>query len=182
MNGWEGIYQVSNTGKVKRLFRTVASRELKGKIRKDGYKEIILNAPTKKRVFRCVHRLVAEAFIPNPDDLPCINHKDENKTNNQVDNLEWCTHKYNSNYGTINKRLSEQKINNTYNMTPVKCIETGIIYPSIHEAERQTGILTAGIMACCKGIVYSSCKGYTKRHTAGGYHWEYVKENEVNRL
>ena len=62
----------------------MANRELKGKIRKDGYKEVTLNAPTKKREYRCVHRLVAEAFIPNPDNLPIINHKDENKLNNRI--------------------------------------------------------------------------------------------------
>lgn len=61
-------------------------------------------------------------------------------------------------------------------MTPVKCIETGIVYPTIHEAERQTGILAQGITACCKGTVYSTRNGITKRNTAGGFHWEYIKE------
>lgn len=152
---------------------------MKGKIRKDGYKEITLNSPTKKREFRCIHKLVAETFIPNPSDLPCVNHKDENKLNNNMDNLEWCTYKYNSNYGTINERLSKQKINNTYNMTPVKCVETGVIYPTLHEAERQTGINVQGIHLCCKGITYSTRNGYTHRHTAGGYHWKYIDSEVV---
>lgn len=153
---------------------------MKGKLRKDGYKEVILRTNIKKPVFRTIHRLVAEAFIPNPDNLSCVNHKDENKTNNHVSNLEWCTHKYNSNYGTINKRLSKQKINNTYNMTPVRCIETEIIYPTIHEASRQTGINVQNIFVCCKGFAYNKRNGYTKRRTAGGYHWEYI--NDLSKI
>ena len=175
MNGWEGIFQVSNTGKVRRFYKNGTINTLKGVKIQSGYKSVLLKTPEK---FKCefIHRLVAKAFLPNPDGLPQVNHKDENKTNNCVDNLEWCTHKYNSNYGTKNKRVSKSKTNNTYNMTPVRCIETGIIYPTIHEAERQTGILTSGITACCKGTVYSERNGFTKRHTAGGYHWEYIKE------
>lgn len=175
MNGWEGIFQVSNTGKVRRFYKNGTINTLKGVKKQSGYKSVLLKTPEK---FKCefIHRLVAKAFLPNPDGLPQVNHKDENKTNNCVDNLEWCTHKYNSNYGTKNKRVSKSKTNNTYNMTPVRCIETGIIYPTIHEAERQTGILTSGITACCKGTVYSERNGFTKRHTAGGYHWEYIKE------
>ena len=139
---------------------------------------MILRTPTKKPVFRTIHRLVAEAFIPNPDDLPIINHKDENKLNNVVSNLEWCTHKYNSNYGTINKRLSKKKINNTYNMTPIKCVETNIIYKSIHDASRQTGINVQNIAECCKGGSYCKRNGYVRRYTAGGYHWEYEESDE----
>lgn len=174
LNGWEGIYQVSNTGKIRRLFKN-KTRELKGVIKKGGYKSVLLKANGK---YKCelIHRLVAKAFIPNPNDLPQVNHKDENKLNNNIDNLEWCTAKYNSNYGTKNERLSKTKTNNTYNMKPIRCIETGMVYPTLHEAGRQTGINVQNISMCCKGIVYSERKGFTQRHTAGGYHWEYVNK------
>lgn len=107
MNGWEKTFQVSNTGKVRRIFKSKV-RELKGVTKRGGYKGVLLKTPEK---FKCelVHRLVAKAFIPNPENLPCINHKDENKTNNCVNNLEWCDHKYNDNYGTRNERVSATK-------------------------------------------------------------------------
>ena len=73
---------------------------------KTGYLRITLNKNGKYKTF-AVHRLVAEAFIPNPNNLPCVNHKDENQFNNDFRNLEWCTYKYNSNYGTIKQRLSK---------------------------------------------------------------------------
>lgn len=174
IDGWETIFQVSNTGKVRRLYKS-GPKELKGTMKTGGYKGVLLKTPEKFKA-EYVHRLVAEAFIDNPDNLSCVNHKDENKLNNCVDNLEWCTHKYNNSYGTRNKRVSKTKTNNTYNMKQIKCVETNIIYPTIHEAGRQTGINIQNISMCCRGAVYSKRNGYTKRHTAGGYHWEYVNE------
>lgn len=109
---------------------------------------------------RSIHRLVAEAFIPNPLNLPEVNHKNENKSDNFVDNLEWCTSKYNSNYGTKLLRCSKTR------GKPVKCIETKMIYHSAREAERQTGIDNTQIIGVCKNKY-----GYK---TAGGYTWVYV--------
>ena len=178
IKGYEGLYQVSNLGRVKRLPYTrinlltpqgvskIPEHIITSIINKSGYNTVMLYKNTaRKWIF--VHRLVAEAFIPNPDNLPYINHKDENKLNNKVDNLEWCTSKYNSNYGTRNKRISNTKRNNTYNTKPVICIETGIIYPSTREAERQTGIINTHISACCNK------KPHYK--TAGGFHWKYAE-------
>lgn len=122
LNGWKGIFQVSNTGKVRRLYKR-GPKELKGVIKRGGYKGVLLKA---NGIFECklIHRLVATAFIPNPENLPYVNHKDEDKTNNSIDNLEWCDAKYNNNYGTKGKRIRESKLNKTYNCYQVKCIET----------------------------------------------------------
>lgn len=110
--GYEGLYEVSSYGRVRSLDRYVKSsygayRLHKGKVlspgvRPDGYLVVSL----QEKMFR-VHRLVAGAFIPNPDGLPAVNHIDEDKTNNRVDNLEWCDSKYNNNYGTARIRARE---------------------------------------------------------------------------
>ena len=117
--GYEGLYEVSNTGRVRSVDRYVKTcygsyRLHKGKvlspgIRPDGYLVVSL----QYRMFR-VHRLVSEAFLPNPDNLPQVNHKDEDKSNNRVDNLEWCDSKYNNNYGTARIRAKETAIKNGY--------------------------------------------------------------------
>ena len=102
--GFNG-YQVSNFGRV-RSFKTY--KILKQATNNKGYKSLGLCKKGKMSTF-LVHRLVAEAFIPNPDKLPCINHKDENPSNNCVSNLEWCDQKYNTNYGTCINRIIETK-------------------------------------------------------------------------
>lgn len=111
--GYEGLYQVSNLGRVASLERITSKgvhvpyKLLSQSNDKDGYKKVGLYKDGKVEVGR-VHRLVATAFIPNPYNYPVINHKDENKQNNVVDNLEWCTVKYNANYGTAIQRRSDK--------------------------------------------------------------------------
>lgn len=107
IKGYEGIYQISNMGRVKSLSNGKYKKEKIRKYRKDkdGYLQLNLHKNNVMTTFK-VHRLVAEAFIPNPHNLPQVNHKDEDKTNNRVDNLEWCTVEYNNNYGTRNKRIA----------------------------------------------------------------------------
>lgn len=119
--GWESYYEVSNYGRVRSLDRIVYKGSRAGYVlkkgrylktfEKNGYLFLILTVEGKtKNVY--VHRLVAEAFLPNPNNLPCINHKDECKTNNLVSNLEWCDYFYNNTYGTKQERIRETKIKN----------------------------------------------------------------------
>ena len=172
-------YAVSNYGRVlsyaisypssKRVF-SKGPNLVKPRINKLGYYRVSIYSGNHVSKSYLVHRLVAMAFIPNPNNLPYINHKDENKLNNNVDNLEWCNSKYNNNYGTRNKRMSKTKTNNTYNIKSVQCIETGIIYTSTREAERQTGIDNSQISAVC-----NHKKNYK---TAGGYHWKYIERSD----
>ena len=112
IKNYENLYQISNYGKVKSKEKYAGhslrkEKILKQYIDKDGYIKVIL-CKNNKTHFLSVHRLIAEAFIPNPDNLPQINHKDENKKNNKLSNLEWCTCKYNINYGTRTKRAMEK--------------------------------------------------------------------------
>ena len=108
--GYEGKYQVSNTGEVKSLNYNGSGKTklLKQSTIKYGYKRVGLCKNNKQKYY-LVHRLVAITFIPNPNDLLVVNHKDENPSNNNVNNLEWCTQKYNVNYGTAIKRSSENR-------------------------------------------------------------------------
>lgn len=102
--------------------------------------------------------MVAEAFLPNPTNLPEVNHKDENSANNCLDNVEWCTSQYNDLYGNHRKNLSRQVIMYDLQMNYIDEFESGA------DAERQTG--ARGVLAVCSG----------KRHTAGGYIWRYKQE------
>ena len=117
IKGYEGLYEVSNTGRVRSLDRYDSNNHfLKGRIlklytRKGGYLFVQLHLNGKGKNY-LVHRLVAIAFIPNPDNLPEVNHLDEDKTNNRVENLEFCDRKYNINYGTRTDKVRNTAINN----------------------------------------------------------------------
>lgn len=117
IEGYEGLYQVSNLGRVKsldridRLGRRKPGVILSYILHNYGYLLVNLYKEGKRKLF-LVHRLVAHTFIPNPEGLPEINHKDEDKTNNLVDNLEYCDRKYNINYGTHTERMVQTRINN----------------------------------------------------------------------
>lgn len=103
--GYEGLYEVSNTGRVRRVSDLMVLKFSDSR----GYYGVHLRKDGKRKTFR-VHRLVAQAFILNPDGLPEVNHIDENKSNNSVDNLEWCDHKYNSLYGTRLERIRKTRL------------------------------------------------------------------------
>lgn len=167
--GYEGLYQISNFGRVKSLFDNNGKRRdhiLSGGNDADGYRLVLLYKDKKRRTKK-VHRLVAEAFIPNPNNYPQVNHKDENKSNNNVCNLEWCDCKYNINYGTRSDRSASKRrgiFNNAKISKPVMCVETGVVYPGAAEASRKLGVFATHITRAIK---------YTNR-TAGGYHWKRI--------
>ena len=120
----------------------------------NGYKLIGLRKPKHKKKNFYVHRLVAEAFIPNPQNYTYINHKDYDRGNNNVDNLEWCTQSYNNKYSGINHHHPNSKPVAKIALTDTRIIET---YKSIEEASRKNNISSTYISYCCKGI-YKSAK------------------------
>ena len=176
IKGFEGLYEVSNFGRVKSLPKITNNqygkeeRILKPGVT-NGYYFVCL-CKNGKNTLKLVHRLVAEAFLPNPDNLPCVNHKGENPSKNFVWQLEWCTQGYNINYGHRNNKVSDTLTNRTDLSKPVLQFDLNgnLIkeYPSIIEAERQTGFNNAHISKCCLG----------KRKTAYKYIWKY-KEKAV---
>lgn len=169
IEGYEGLYQVSNLGRVKSL-QMYANGGYKKRVKilkpcnnGNGYYVVYL-MKNKKRSVNYIHRLVAQAFLKNFNNYKCINHKDENKSNNNVDNLEWCSYKYNNNYGNHNlkiskTRLKKQVIQYDMNMNIIK------IWDGINTAMKETK--SRHIVECCKGKIKSS----------GGYIWRY---NETN--
>ena len=181
IEGYEDLYCVSNLGRVKSLERKVSSSNkgnpyirhikekiLNGHIDSDGYLIFGLHKDNKL-YFLKAHRLVAKAFLDNPNNYPQVNHKDENKVNNTVfvnddgsinlnkSNLEWCTNEYNSNYGTRIKRIAEAQTNRSDCSKKVAKYtldgELIRIYPSINEAARQNNCFDSNISACCKGKI-----------------------------
>lgn len=150
--GYEGLYQVSNFGRVK-SFKFGKERILKPGTNKYGYLIVILCKNGKVKHFY-VHRLVAEAFIPNPHNYPCVNHKDECKTNNNVTNLEFCTYTYNNNYGTKIERISKNRDTSKYFKPILQYTLDGVFvreWKSIAEAGRN-GFNQGHITDCCRGV------------------------------
>ena len=169
---YEGKYQVSNTGNVKSLNYNNTGKEgiMKPQDNGDGYLFVQLCKEGKVKNCR-INRLVAQAFLDNPEGYTDVNHKDEDKTNNCVENLEWCDRSYNINYGTRNKkagkRISEKlkgrKLAEEHKKKLSKPVfsvnkESGLImwWQSIREAEKCTGINNSNIIACCKGKLKSA--------------------------
>ena len=178
--GYDG-YFVSNTGII-RSFKRGKPHDLRYVTKVDGYLRVYLCKDGKTKAFY-VHRVVAQAFIENPQHLPFINHKDECKTNNNVNNLEWCTKAYNNSYGTAIKRriahtdhktaaakvdwhtvLKKRKGKNRHK--PVQQFKNGILvatFDSTCEAARKTGLWQQAISLAARGILKQT----------GGYQWKY---------
>ena len=187
IRGWENLYEVSNMGRVRSVDRIITYsnggvRLYKGKIRKlfednDGYPIVVLSHNNRLKTLK-VHKIEMDAFVPNPDNLPCVNHKDENKHNNYIhvnddgtidlekSNLEWCTHKYNTNYGTCIERGRMKHRNNKTVSKPILMLSKHRIplklFPSEAEASRITGISRA--------VINNYINGKTKK-LPGGFIW-----------
>lgn len=181
--GYDGLYEVSNQGRVRSVDRSIAIkggnvRLCKGKILRPsenryGYLCVIL-CKEGKGTNKKIHRLVAEAFIPNPNNKPCIDHINTIRTDNRIENLRWCTQKEN-----CNNPISIVRYNNTDKYKPVAQYsldgELIAVYPSLIEAERQTGCKCCNIIFCCNGGYYRQGKWYTKEQDKG-YKWKYHNE------
>lgn len=181
---WKSIegypkYEVSNLGNIRSLnYRhTNKVKILKPHTNNNGYLLINLYQMGKMKTVQ-IHRLVAETFIPNPDNLPVVNHKDENKHNNCVDNLEWCTHKYNSNYGTAIERQRQKiigrkgamlgrfgKLHNHSKPINQYDLEGKFIrsWDCAADVKRELGYSNQNISSCALG----------KTKSANGYVWRY---------
>ena len=163
---YSGLYQVSNLGNFKRLafnYKHYTREEhlLKPSIGKNGYLRVTL---TKNSICKCflAHRIVALTFLPNKENYRCVNHKNENKTDNRIENLEWCSHYQNNHYGTAEKKNYKPVIG-------VSAIDGKELYfESIKNAAETLKITPSNIGSCCKG----------NRKTAGGYKWKYVNEKK----
>ena len=182
IENYEGLYQISDCGRVKSLARDIYCQNgtfhhhmeekiLVQRIEKHGYARVNLYLNGESKTMK-VHRLVAEAFIPNPENKPQVNHKDENPLNNCVDNLEWCTASYNVNYGTRTARAVQNrrypKLGNHPRAKQVFCVELNKTFDCAKRVEEELGIWETSIIKVCKG----------KGKTAGGFHWKYADEND----
>lgn len=182
--GFEGLYEVSNLGRVRSLTRVVYTSYFRngqthyGKILREakndytGYSSVMLRKDGKS-TRRSIHRLVATAFLPNPQNLPSINHKDENKRNNQVSNLEWCTVSYNCGYGSARERGVDSWANSKKWRYPKAIGQYDLdgnhiaTYKTSQDAARALGLSDGGnIRSCARGK-----KGYSQAY---GFVWKYV--------
>lgn len=180
VRGFEGLYEVSNLGRVKRAPYSIVGRTkgamrtypryfkggiLKGTVCRNGYNRVTLSKDGTN-IYKYVHRLVAEAFVPNPHNLPFVNHIDEVRTNNVSTNLEWCTCAYNNVYGDARKRFAEAySVNHSYAVRALS--RTGEVictFPSVKAAAQTVGVTHSTINRAIAKV----------RKTAAGFVWEKV--------
>lgn len=167
IENYVGLYEVSSFGRVRSLNynHTHKKKILSYSKNKNGYLQVNLYKNNIRKTF-LVHRLVATAFLPNWFCEEQVNHKDENKHNNNVNNLEWCSSKYNTNYGTAIKRKSEKQINKNKSKIVLQYTSFGEFikeYPSLSEVNRQLGFPICSISQCCLG----------KTKQSHGFIWKY---------
>ena len=184
----DAFYAVSNKGNVlSKRSNKILKTHLDSK--KVGYKYITLNYKGIKKTYQ-IHRLVASLFISNPNNLPCVNHKDENPSNNNVENLEWCTYSYNLKYGSKIKRELDTKIKNKTSNAPKEVIQFDLtgniinVFKSANEASKILNIPNTHIIDCCNKTV-KYYKKNNKRHsyvtrTVKGFKFSW--KNDFNKI
>lgn len=166
--GYEGYYMVSNMGNVKSLgngnSNNSKERILKQYKSGGGYLNVNLYKEGIIKHYR-VHRLVAQAFLPNPYNLPVINHKNEIKSDNRVENIEWCSYSYNNSYNDKAKKTGEKKSKAIVGVHIISGEK--VFFSSAREAKKTLGIAYQNICHCLKG----------KRHSAGNFQWFYAEQD-----
>lgn len=172
IDGYDGKYQVSNSGKVRSFVNnkwgtTKTPHLLKEQLTGTGYPMVFLRDSDGKQHVVMVHRLVAKSFIPNPDGKPEVNHINGDKLDYSISNLEWVT-------GSENQKHAHRFLKRKPVGKSVKCVETGTIYKSIADAHRKTGVCRMTIGKAARRAIYNN--GRTRHLTAGGYHWELVNK------
>lgn len=171
IKGYEGLYQVSNFGRVINCKR---NSEMKAIVRSNGYLSVNLTKDGKCRTLS-IHRLIAEAFIPNPQGLPCINHIDENKCNNSIENLEWCTYRENTQkymdnhpevFSEYNGRPRIKRPHKHFSAVEQMTMsgEPVKVWKNVSVIKHEMGWSDWSIAECCRG----------NRHSAYGYKWRYA--------
>lgn len=155
IKGYEGLYAITEDGQV---WSYISNKFLNKRVQKrDGYELVNLYKDGKQKTFQ-VHRLVAEAFIPNPENKPTVDHKDRDKLNNSVENLQWATTKeqaMNRDYNTVRRTRGKK----------IVCVETGEIFNSQREAAEKMHLDQGNISRVCRGLL----------NTCGGYHWKFLE-------
>lgn len=191
--GFEGLYKCSTD---EEILNVTTGKILKNYLGNTGY--YVVNLYKEEKPYRkSIHRILMEAFVPNPNNLPCINHKDEDKTNNYLhvnddgtidlekSNLEWCTHKYNCNYGTSPERIGAKnkialtgKYNTKISKEPYQFTLDGVFlkkWPSTMEVERVLKIPNTHISACCLMKPYYKTAGTKEEH----FKWSYKHKSTI---
>ncbi len=159
--GYDALYEISNLGRIRTKHHGKEGykkeyRYLEPIDNGNGYLRVNLRSNHRQRT-AYIHKLVAQAFVDNPNGYSEINHIDEDKSNNNADNLEWCSHLYNCQYGTKNIRASEKR------KKKIECVELGIIFDSLNDAANYFDVGVSAIGNCLKGRS-KSCAGYTWRY------------------
>ena len=181
VEGFEGFYKVSNRGNVYSIVRKDSRGQKRGGFtlkptHARGYPQVNLYKDGERK-HKLVHRLVAGAFIPNPNNFPEVNHIDEVKDNNDVRNLEWCTGEYNNNYGTRTERV----VKKTSKKVRAVNVKTGEVFrfKSTAEAQRK-GYNSGNISLACRGIYKNGDTGKLigDGRTYKGHRWYYEEEGE----
>ena len=158
IKGYEGIYQISNKGRVKSLnYKRTGKEKILSPGKRRGYFYISLYKKGEKPKNFDIHRLVAQAFLPNPDNLPVVNHKDENKLNNNVENLEWCTFAYNTIYSVNGGKPRK-----------IQCVETQQIFDSSKD------VIDKIFPGRSTSVIRDHLRGRTK--SAFGFHFKFIDE------